>query len=108
MLYRFNSAISGEIVMLTPHAEEIFAAIGRPLGRRGVITPDQMPAAIAALEEAIALSRTRIADPQTTEEEEEEGSALVETPVPFRVRAQPFLKMLRQNLAARENVTWGI
>lgn len=107
MLYRFNSAISGEIVMLTPHAEEIFTAIGRPLGRRGVITPDQMPAAIAALEEAIALSRTRIADPQTTEEEEE-GNALVETPVPFRVRAQPFLKMLRQNLAARENVTWGI
>ena len=50
MLYRFNSAASGEMVMLAPHAEEIFAAIGRPLGLRGVIAADQMTAAIAALE----------------------------------------------------------
>ncbi|MBP8795586.1 MAG: DUF1840 family protein, partial [Brachymonas sp.] len=42
MLYRFNSAASGEMVMLAPHAEEIFAAIGRPLGLRGVIAADQM------------------------------------------------------------------
>lgn len=107
MLYRFNSTISGEIVMLTPHVEEIFAAIGRPLGQRGVIAPDQMPAAIAALEEAAVLSRTRAVAPQTTEEEEEENVP-AETPVPFHVRAQPFLKMLRQNLVAQENVTWGI
>ena len=107
MLYRFNSAVSGEIVMLTPHVEEIFAAIGRPLGQRGVIAPDQMPAAIAALEDAIALSRTRMADPQTTDEEEEENFP-AEAPVPFHVRAQPFLKMLKQSHAAQENVTWGI
>ena len=106
MLYRFNSAASGEMVMLAPHAEEICAAIGRPLGLRGVIAADQMTAAIAALEAAISLSRTRAADLQTRDDEE--GNGPVETPVPFHVRAQPFLKMLRQNHAAQENVTWGI
>nr|MBP7968164.1 DUF1840 family protein [Brachymonas sp.] len=62
--------------------------------------------AIAALEAAISLSRTRAADLQTRDDEEGNGS--VETPVPFHVRAHPFLKMLRQSHATQENVTWGI
>ena len=57
MLYRFNSAAAGEIVMLAPHAEEIFSAMDRPLEARGVLPASQLPAAIAA---AKAINKTAI------------------------------------------------
>ena len=52
MLYRFNSAAANEVVMLAPHAEEVFAAIHRPLAQQGTIPTAQLPAVIAELEKA--------------------------------------------------------
>ena len=91
MLYRFNSAAAGEIVMLAPHAEEIFSAMDRPLEARGVLPASQLPAAIAA---------------GSTADEHDRGAA--DAPVPFHTRAVPFLTMLNKSQAAQADVTWGI
>ena len=69
MLYRFNSAAAGEIVMLAPHAEEIFSAIGRPLEQRGVIPVDQLPGVAAALQTAMDRSKTQAAAAGRTADE---------------------------------------
>ena len=45
----FKSNAAGEIYMFRETAEKIFKVIGKPLGIRGVLTPEELPAAIAAL-----------------------------------------------------------
>ena len=45
----FKSNAAGEIYMFRETAEKVFKVIGKPLGIRGVLTPEELPAAIAAL-----------------------------------------------------------
>ncbi len=42
----FRSRAAGEIYMFRETAEEIFKVFGKPLGIRGVITPEEIPAAL--------------------------------------------------------------
>ena len=107
MLYRFNSAAAGEIVMLAPHAEEIFASINRPLGQRGVIAAAQMPAVIAALQQAVDRSRQH-KDAEAGAAEDDDRRSAADVPVPFHTRALPFLNMLIKSEAAQKDVTWGL
>ena len=53
----FKSKAAGEIFMFRETAEKIFKVIGKPLGLRGVLTPEEIPDAIAALKKA-GVSRT--------------------------------------------------
>ena len=106
MLYRFNSAAAGEIVMLAPHAEEIFSAMDRPLEARGVLPASQLPAAIAALQAAVDRYKKQAAAAGSTADEHDRGAA--DAPVPFHTRAIPFLTMLNKSQAAQADVTWGI
>lgn len=46
----FRSRAAGEIYMFRETAEEIFKVFGKPLGIRGVITPEEIPAALKALQ----------------------------------------------------------
>lgn len=102
MLKRFNSAAAGEIVMLAPHAEEIFSAINHPLEQRGVISAAQLPAAIAALQAAIERSKKQTAAAGSTADADDNNL------VPFHTRALPFLNMLTKSQAAQADITWGI
>ena len=106
MLYRFNSAAAGEIVMLAPHAEEIFSAMDRPLEARGILPAAQLSTAIAALQIAIDRSKKQAAAAGKTADEHDRGAA--DAPVPFHIRAVPFLNMLSKSQAAQADVTWGI
>ena len=49
----FKSNAAGEIYMFRETAEKVFKVIGKPLGIRGVLTPEELPAAIAALKTEI-------------------------------------------------------
>ncbi len=106
MLYRFNSAAAGEIIMLAPHAEEIFSAMDRPLEARGILPAAQLSTAIAALQIAIDRSKKQAAAAGKTADEHDRGAA--DAPVPFHIRAVPFLNMLSKSQAAQADVTWGI
>ena len=55
MLYRFKSQASADVVMLETNARQLLDIIGKTSGTSGVITVDQMPGAISALEAAVAL-----------------------------------------------------
>jgi cyclopropane-fatty-acyl-phospholipid synthase len=103
MLYEFKSKATGTVVMMQPVAERILGIIGKPPGATGIITVAQMPAAIAALEAAVAQERGQPA----VEEQDEDGR---ERPrrVSLAQRAWPFLEMLRDSLRAEKDVTWGV
>ena len=54
MLYKFKSKAAGDLIMLEPNGRRVLEIIGKDAGPKGIILPEQMPAAIAALEAAIA------------------------------------------------------
>ena len=51
MLYKFKSREAGNVIMLEANGREILEIIGKHPEPKGIILPEQMPAAIAALEE---------------------------------------------------------
>ena len=98
MLYKFKSREAGDVIMLEANGRQILEIIGKDPGPKGIILPAQMPAAIAALEAAIAHEKTGI---------EEEGNLHAEG-VGLHQRALPFIQMLQVNQKAGQEVVWGV
>ena len=97
MLYKFKSKNAGDVIMLEPNGRRILEVIGKDAGATGIILPEQMPAAIAAIEAAIKL-----------EESADEQDDLQKGDAPgLRQRAMPFIDMLKRNHQASTEVVWG-
>jgi len=107
MLFKFKSKAAGDLIMLEPNGRRVLEIIGKDPGPKGIILPQEMPGAIAALEAAIANEE---ADQQALAAE---AQAKGETPprfdaVSLRQRAVPFLDMLRRCQGAGEEIVWGV
>ena len=107
MLYKFKSKITGDLIMLEPNGRRVLQIIGKDPGPKGIIQPEQMAGAIAALENAIA------------KEDAEHKAAIDEAkangqPAPkfesisLRQRALPFIDMLRRCEQAGKEIVWGV
>ena len=97
MLYKFKSKNAGDLLMLEPSGRRILEVIGKDPGATGIIRPEEMPAAVAALEAAIKL-----------EESADEKDDLPKGDAPgLRQRAMPFIDMLKRNKKAGSDVVWG-
>jgi hypothetical protein len=97
VLYKFKSKNAGDVIMLEANGKRILEVIGKGTGPTGIILPDQMPAAIAAIEAAIALEES------ADEPESKDGG---DAPG-LRQRAMPFVDMLKRNQKAGTEVVWG-
>lgn len=107
MLYRFNSRAAPSFVMLEIHARQLFDILGRAATPQGVITVEQMPAAIAALEAAMALeaSNAHNDDGYAVEGHDNEAE---KSHIGIRQRGAPLLHMLKNSLADRKDVIWTV
>jgi cyclopropane-fatty-acyl-phospholipid synthase len=105
MIYKFKSQASADVVMLQSNAEQMLSIVGKEPATQGVITVGHIPAAIAALNEAIlAHERTqakRKANPETVFE-------AVGDSVRLRDRAAPFIELLQTSEQADKDVVWGV
>ena len=97
MLYRFKSKNMGDVVMLEGCGRQVLEIIGKDPARTGIILLAQMPAAIKALEAAIALEDAGDVDSDTVAEG-----------VGLHQRAKPFMDMLRWNITDGHEVVWGV
>lgn len=107
MLYKFKSKSAGDVIMLEPHGRLLLEIIGKTPGPTGIILPEQMAAAQAALAHAIAEDEAR------RQAEAKEARAQGSEPpksdgVSLRQRAAPLLEMLRRSLQAQREITWGV
>lgn len=98
MLYRFKSKNMGDVIMLEPNGRQMLEIIGKTPGPKGIILPEQMPAAVAALEAAIKLEESS---------DDKDGEGLPEG-VGLHQRAKPFIDMLRWNIKVGQEVVWGV
>ena len=108
MLYKFKSRATSDLIMLEPNGRRVLQIIGKHTDdRRGILQPQEMPAAGAALEAAILQEEDRLKTAR------EEAVARGEEPptaedVSLRQRAAPFIDMLRRCQKAGKEIVWGV
>jgi Domain of unknown function (DUF1840) len=102
MIFEFKSRATGSVIMTKDVAQNILRIIGKEASPQGIIVPEAMPIAIAALQSAIA--QEKVADKNTAPASEQEAAS---TPVSLAQRAMPFIEMLQRAQAANKEVTWG-
>lgn len=108
MIYTFKSKATGNVIMLEPTGRRVLEIIGKdPASPKGIVLPEQMPAAIAALQEAIRADEARRA--QSAREAATDPDATMRgEDITLRQRARPFIEMLERSLAEKREVVWGV
>jgi hypothetical protein len=107
MLYKFKSKAAGDLIMLEPNGRRVLEIIGKDPGPKGIVLPEEMPAAIAALEKAI--TREEIEQKAAVEEAIAKGQVAPRFEgVSLRQRAVPFIDMLKRCAQAGKEIVWGV
>lgn len=107
MLYKFKSAVAGDVIMVGPHGDELLRILGREPGPQGIVTVEQAPAAIAAIEAAIAAEEAAFVAAESAARAE--GLEPPARPgVSLRQRSWPMLELLRQAHRGERPVVWGV
>ncbi len=107
MLYKFKSKAAGDLIMMGPSGDQVLRIVGKDPAPKGIIEPNAMPAAIAALERAVA--EEEAARERAEREAEAEGRTLAPREgVSLRQRAWPMVEMLRRAQAAGHDIVWGV
>ena len=107
MLYKFKSKAAGDLIMLEPNGRRVLEIIGKDPGPKGIVLPEEMAAAVTALEQAIV--REEAEQKAAIEEAQRKG----EVPprfdqVSLRQRAVPFIEMLKRCEKAGKEIVWGV
>lgn len=108
MLFKFKSKAAGDVIMLEASGRRILELIGKDPAPQGIIIPEQMPAALAALQKAIAeetadLKAQGVAAPDEADIQHGKGDG-----VSLKQRAKPFLDMLERCMKAKADIVWGV
>lgn len=96
MLYKFKSKASGDVIMNGSHGDELLRLLGREPAAQGIVQHGDLPAAIAALEAAMAA-----ADPAG---EDSQGRPRIG----LRQRAWPLVQMMKRARAQNADIVWGV
>ena len=100
MLYKFKSKATGDLIMAQPVGDRMLGLIGKQPGPQGIIEVDQMPAAMSALEAAVAAE----VPPQ---HDDTDASPRADT-VSLRQRVWPMVDMMKRAHAEKQPIVWGV
>ena len=107
MLFKFKSNVTGDLIMLEPNGKRVLAIIGKEASPKGIITPEQMPSAIAALEQAVQTEETEHRAAVDKANAEGKPTPQFEA-VSLRQRAVPFVDMLKRCSRKGKEIVWGV
>ena len=100
MMYKFKSQATGDLIMTQPVGDRVLAIIGKSSTPQGIIDVEQLPAALGALESAVAAESPASADGGDA------ASAKVDA-ISLRQRVWPMVEMMKRALAERQPIVWG-
>lgn len=114
MLYKFKSPAGADVIMTQGPAELILEVIGKSAGATGIITLEQIPAALAALRDEV--QRIDLAKKNVQDKAREAGEGENDTAydaenherVDFAQRVVPFVHLLELTQAEGKSVVWGV
>lgn len=111
----FKSKATGDLLMVTAHAEQVLQCIGKTAAEPGILQVYQMDAALQTLrhlpdvsaedEEAMA---ERMKDGNDSSVSETETTAPMSGSISLHKRAWPFTKMIEEAKAANADIVWGV
>jgi hypothetical protein len=99
MLITFKSPASSDVMMLGDVAEQMMEVIGKDPTYQGIITVENLPAAIAKLKAAI--SDDTQSGEQVTSDDNGESVGLTQ-------RALPLIELFEWSLKQKVPVVWGV
>lgn len=109
-MYKFKSRAAGDLIMLEPNGRQILSIIGKydgPAETKGILLPDHMPAAIAALEAAV--TRDEALQAEMAQQAKAAGKEPARSEgISLRQRAVPFIEMMRRCHKADKEIVWGV
>ncbi len=101
MIYKFKSPAAGDLIMTQPVGDRVLSLIGKEPSAQGIIDVDQLQAAIAALEAAVAAESPKPAN------QDDGGHGKGDT-VSLRQRVWPMVEMMKLALAEKQPIVWGV
>lgn len=106
-LYRFKSRETGDLVMLEQHGRRLLEIMGKDASGPGVLQPQQMPAAVQALRDAVVAEEAE--QKRQREEAQAKGDPAPEfDAVSLRLRVAPFIEMIHRCEQAGVDIVWGV
>ena len=108
MLYKFKSKAGSDVIMMGPSGDEVLRVLGKSPSPKGIIEPADMPAAIQAIEQAVAAEDA--ARQQAEAEAAAEGKPLAPRgeSVSLRQRAWPLLELMKRAHPKGHDIVWGV
>lgn len=111
MLYKFKSKNTGDIIMLQANGQQLLEIIGKAttesVPEKGIILPEQIPAALSALQAAIVQEEADRAEAVAQALAKHEAVPHFAA-IALRMRAQPFIQMLERCQKDGDEVVWGV
>ena len=102
MHYVFRSRSDADLIMMGPIGDRLLHIIGKEPAAKGIIEAAALPAAIAAVEAAVAADRREhVGDDESPEDAKEPRIGLAQ-------RAWPLLEMMKRALADKNDIVWGV
>ena len=110
MIVTFKSAASADVIYFGDVAQRLMELMGKAIADQGIVTVEQLPAAIAALKAAIAADKERHRQHLLDEEQKTEAVADGSNRpfVSLTQRAAPLLAILEQSQREEKPVVWGV
>jgi hypothetical protein len=105
MIYRFKSKAAGDLIMMGPAGDTVLRILGREPASQGIIEARALPAAIAAIERAVAADEAARRQAAAEAPADTVGSG---DKVSLRQRAWPLLEMMRRAQAEDADIVWGV
>lgn len=103
MHYVFKSKADADLIMMEPAGDQLLRIVGREPARQGIIEAAAIPAAMRAIETAIAAENAgRVSN------SDDDDDARREPRVGLAQRAWPLLEMMKRSLAEQADIVWGV
>ena len=105
MIYRFKSQADGDLIMMGPAGDTVLRVIGKEPASQGIIESAALPAAMRAIEQAVAADEASRKAAGAEAPGDGVGSG---DKVSLRQRAWPLLEMMRRSQAEGADIVWGV
>jgi hypothetical protein len=105
MLYKFKSDAGADVIMLEVTGRHVLEIMGKSHDPKGILLPEHMPAAMAAIEAAIAQEEQA---GKPTDELTDEPADQARQHISLRTRAWPLVSLIERSLEYKVPITWGV
>lgn len=112
----FKSQATGNLVMLSAHAEALLRLLGKTAAEPGILEVADMPRALLtlgaldpdSLPEPVSPDDAEVADAQGHPNDEAPPVGFQDEPVSLRQRAAPLVRLIEQAQAGGKPIVWGV